>query len=269
MASESTNRNSEDNANSENANSGCGCVTVMLGLVIWFFIWLFMPSSSNEIELPEQFGEEKASEIDENTLRFTKLDAQVLADTRREAVAITEEYNRLIAEGATDSEVGKLERRVARVERELKEWLKRINRQPGQPGYSLEARREAAKKTLMQEGFSEIEAVLNVQAMIEHGMLPDPPRTNAEQSPVGRMPEEITEEPPTVTKDNYEKIKRGMFHLEVEVLLGYDDELRQDITVGDTRIQTYIWRSRRGGYILITFHNDYFYSKTYQEPLDY
>jgi len=78
-----------------------------------------------------------------------------------------------------------------------------------------------------------------------------------------------TEEPPTVTKANYEKIKRGMFQLEVDILLGYDGELQSDATVGSTRIQTYLWRSKQGGYILVTFHNDYFYSKTYQAPLDF
>ncbi|MDD5215022.1 MAG: hypothetical protein PHQ03_05735 [Methylococcales bacterium] len=51
-----------------------------------------------------------------------------------------------------------------------------INRKSYESGYSLDARQEAARRILVQKGYSTREAELTVDAMTERGLLPDPPR---------------------------------------------------------------------------------------------
>jgi hypothetical protein len=66
---------------------------------------------------------------------------------------------------------------LSRMEKNLREYQRRRqNRNPGQPGYSLEQRKKAAEMTLIQKGYSPDEARKTVEAMVENGLLPDPPR---------------------------------------------------------------------------------------------
>ncbi|WP_417748712.1 hypothetical protein [Rosistilla oblonga] len=65
--------------------------------------------------------------------------------------------------------------------------------------------------------------------------------------------------PNQVTRKNYEKIDQSTFYIQALVILGYSPEKVEDITVGDTRSETYIWRSRKGGYILVEFWNGNFH----------
>ncbi|PQO28207.1 hypothetical protein C5Y97_25255 [Blastopirellula marina] len=139
--------------------------------------------SGKSIELDGRISDASEEPAGSSALRFTRQDAEILAETRREVLAIAREFNRLRTQGATDAEVSLLTARVERGERRLREWLEDINRKPGQPGYSLEARQKAAKQTLMQQGFSEIEAEQNVQAMVANDWLPDPPRVTTSVPP--------------------------------------------------------------------------------------
>ncbi len=65
---------------------------------------------------------------------------------------------------------------VASLREEALRRLDALNRNPYERGYSLEIRREAARRTLVQRGYSPSEAQLTVDAMEVQGLLPDPPR---------------------------------------------------------------------------------------------
>ncbi len=68
-----------------------------------------------------------------------------------------------------------LNQRLDRIESVARSRLDKMNRKSGERGYSLSVRKEAAYKTLVKQGYSPREAQLTVDAMVEHGMLPDPP----------------------------------------------------------------------------------------------
>jgi len=66
--------------------------------------------------------------------------------------------------------------RLDPIEARARSEQKRTNRRPSEQGYSLATRKEAARRTLIQRGYSEREAQLTVESMVEMDLLPDPPR---------------------------------------------------------------------------------------------
>jgi len=77
-------------------------------------------------------------------------------------------------QGETD--YSDIHRELAPINDELHRRIEAGNRKPGQPGYPLEARREAARRTLMQQGWSAHAAQLAVKDMEADNLLPDPPQ---------------------------------------------------------------------------------------------
>ena len=77
---------------------------------------------------------------------------------------------------APSAEYRELERHLDSLERVARRRLESVNRKSWQPGYSLEVRKAAAYKTLVEQGFPPGEARLTVEAMVDQGLLPDPPR---------------------------------------------------------------------------------------------
>jgi hypothetical protein len=77
-------------------------------------------------------------------------------------------------QGETD--YSDIHRELAPVNDELHRRTETGNRKPVQPGYPLEARREAARRTLVQQGWSADAAELAVKDLEADNLLPDPPR---------------------------------------------------------------------------------------------
>ena len=99
------------------------------------------------------------------------------AHLRGELKAIEQEGTRLLSSGDPSGfKLGDLNQRLDRVEGVARSRLDKINRSPGERGYSLAVRKQAAYKTLVEQGYSPHEAQLTVDAMVEYDMLPDPPR---------------------------------------------------------------------------------------------
>jgi len=76
----------------------------------------------------------------------------------------------------SDSAIRDANSRLDSIEARARSETERTNRRPGEQGYSLATRKEAARRTLIQKGYSEREAQLTVESMAEMDLLPDPPR---------------------------------------------------------------------------------------------
>ena len=95
----------------------------------------------------------------------------------RELKSIEQEATqRLYGGNPSGVDLDDLNQRLDRVESVARSRLNKMNRKSGERGYSLSVRKKAAYKTLVEQGYSPHEAQLTVDAMVEHGMLPDPPR---------------------------------------------------------------------------------------------
>ena len=75
-----------------------------------------------------------------------------------------------------DKDFSDIQKRLEPIEAVARSRREQINRKSWQPGYSLEVRREAAYRTLVELGNSPQEARLTVDAMERQGRRPDPPR---------------------------------------------------------------------------------------------
>lgn len=104
--------------------------------------------------------------------------ADVLEHTHGDSLdRLGEVENRLVDKVLrNDTDYSEIDRDLAPLEDEARRRLQAFNRKPKELGYSRDVRREAAYRTLMDNGYSSSEARLTVQAMEAEHMLPDPPR---------------------------------------------------------------------------------------------
>jgi len=75
-----------------------------------------------------------------------------------------------------DDDFKEIDSELDEIEDAARSRLRKIDRSPGQQGYSMAVRREAAYRTFIEMGYSVTEARKTVQAMEEQGLLADPPR---------------------------------------------------------------------------------------------
>jgi hypothetical protein len=77
-------------------------------------------------------------------------------------------------QGETD--YSDIHRELAPINDEAHRRTEAGNRKPGQPGYPLEVRREAARRALVKQGWSADAAQFAVKDLEADNLLPDPPR---------------------------------------------------------------------------------------------
>jgi hypothetical protein len=70
--------------------------------------------------------------------------------------------------------VRQIQAKISEIELTVKERVELNNRNPGDPGYSISMRKDAAVKTLVDQGWLQTEAEAAVEDMIPKGLLPDP-----------------------------------------------------------------------------------------------